>query len=402
MSGKITSTVKRPQEWRLPDPKKVIATLRRLKPKKGKKRKRRGSQWIFSDTVSPLDLYAYLKWRFGDPNGFLMMGKLPTVDNLIHWNYTLECPGTVIDIIGLNVRTEIRSYDAILDSGEWEELESNLLEEFKSHQRDLREVRNTFERWHLFLNPYKRLSTIIDRYEEQLNKLEISSVKPPKLPSRREDVAHYTAEMTRCTEIYQEAMAICVSLEMIAPIMGEAAINFLILALAKQEVRKDQRVYQDLARRNIDVRIKSLHLFCDGFSKPIDGSEEPFKEFLRLMNRRNDSLHGNIDPQQSTGAEIYFDHRTIPLLPRQKGLSELALEHAFANLTPGDVLKDIETVRRFVDFLLSRLRPEIRGPITQFLDEQQLGYRPKTGTIGVILPRAYVDIIPILDSEDSR
>jgi hypothetical protein len=269
------------------------------------------------------------------------------------------------------------------------------VEEFNRHHKDLEKVRDEFERWHLFVNPYKRLSSITDRYVKRISELEIPSVKPPEVPSTREDMSRYTSEMTRCTEIYQEAMSICVSLEMIAPVMGEAAVNFLILALAKEDLRRDKRLYQDFIRRSIDVRIKSLHLHCHGFANPVDGSEEPFKEFLRVMNRRNDSLHGNIDPRESTGAEIYFDHRTIPLLPRHKGLAELALEHALANLTPAEVLKDVQVVRTFVDFLVSRLHPRIREFISQLLNEQQLGYRPKTGTIGAILPRAFVDLIPI-------
>jgi hypothetical protein len=30
------------------------------------------------------------------------------------------------------------------------------------------------------------------------------------------------------------------------------------------------------------------------------------------------------------------------------------------------------------------------------MDEQQLGFRPKTGTIGIILPAAQVDFFPIV------
>ena len=167
-----------------------------------------------------------------------------------------------------------------------------------------------------------------------------------------------------------------------------------MLVLAKPEIRNDRRLYEDFIRRNIDVRIKSLHLCCDGFSKPIDGSEEPFKDFLRLMNRRNDSLHGNIDPNRSTGEEIYFDHRTIPLVSRHRGLPQLALANAFANLAPDDAARDVKVVQKFIDFLLSRLKPEIRGGVAQMLNEQQLGYRPKTKAIGVILPQARVDFIP--------
>jgi hypothetical protein len=200
--------------------------------------------------------------------------------------------------------------------------------------------------------------------------------------------------MGRRLNIYQEAASICDSLQMIAPVMDEAAINFLMLVLAKTEVRNDRRLYEDFSRRNIDVRIKSPHLCCDGFAKPIAGSEEPFKAFLRLMNRRNDSLHGNIDPNRNTGEEIYFDHRTIPLVPRHRGLLQLALANAFANLSPDDATRDVESDRKFVDFLLACLKPEVREPVAHMLNEQQLGYRPKTKTIEAILPQARMDVIP--------
>ena len=62
------------------------------------------------------------------------------------------------------------------------------------------------------------------------------------------------------------------------------------------------------------MRIKSLPLCCEGFEHPITGSEELFKAFLRLMNRRNDLLHGNVDPKASTGEDIDFDQGTIPLI----------------------------------------------------------------------------------------
>lgn len=382
------------ENWKLPDSKRVIATLEQLKPTKGNRPKRRGSSWNFTDVVSPVDLYSYLKWRFGDPNGFTMTLKALTVDNFIHWHYTLESPETIMEIMGLDVRTEIRAHDAVLTDSEWKQLESNLKKEFDQYRQELSKVRDQFEHWHLFVNPYSRLSTIVDRHLKRLNELNVSKVNAPEFPSSSGDISRYSTKMRRCLDIYQEAASICVSLQMIAPVMGEAAINFLMLVLAKPEIRNDRRLYEDFTRRNIDVRIKSLHLCCDGFSKPIDGSEEPFRDFLRLMNRRNDSLHGNIDPNRSTGEEIYFDHRTIPLVSRHRGLPQLALANAFANLTPDDAARDVEVVQKFVDFLLSRLKPEIRGGVAQMLNEQQLGYRPKTKTIGVILPQARVDLIP--------
>src|SRR5260370_22461080 len=146
-------------------------------------------------------------------------------------------------------------------------------------------------------------------------------------------------------------MALGVSMEMIAPVMGEAAINFIMLILAKPGIRTDQRMQEDFTRRPIDVRIKSLSLVCDGVVVPITGSEGPFKDFLRIMNRRNDSLHGNIDPRKATGEEIFFDLHNIPLLRTQRSLGEVELSNALANLSPESALADVESVRQFMDFL---------------------------------------------------
>lgn len=135
----------------------------------------------------------------------------------------------------------------------------------------------------------------------------------PEFPRERGDLPRFEKESEETREKCREAMTLSTSLELVAAVMGEAAINLLMLLLARPEVRADARLYEDFARRNIDVRIKSLHLCCEGFEHPITGSEEPFKEFLRLMSRRNDLLHGNVDPKASTGEEIYFDQGTIPL-----------------------------------------------------------------------------------------
>ena len=148
----------------------------------------------------------------------------------------------------------------------------------------------------------------------------------------------------------------------------------------------------DLGRRNIDVRLKGLHLVCDGFASRIDGSEEPFKEFLRLMNRRNDRLHGNIDPTKGTGHEIYFDHRFIPLFPKPQGLTQIALDYALAGADPAAAIQDWEVAQKFVEFLLSKLETRVQPAIEMALNQQQLGYRADTKAIGVVLPQARMHV----------
>lgn len=241
---------------------------------------------------------------------------------------------------------------------------------------------------HLFINPYRRLSTIVELYEKRLRAIDIPHVESTPIPATREQVDFFQKQMRVALESYQEAMSLCVSLQMIAPVLGEAAINFLMMIMAKPEVRSDKRLREDFSRRHIDVRIKTLHLVCDGFEGKITGSEDEFKDFMRLINRRNDSLHGNIDPHKTTGEELFFDFHTIPLFSKNQSIEEIFLTSALANLSSEEALADVVVVRRFVAFLLSRIEPQSRAVVMQAMDELQLGFRRDTATIGVILPPA--------------
>jgi hypothetical protein len=354
----------------------------------------RGSSWNLSSAVSPLDLYCYLKVRFGEPNGFMMVLKSPTVDNFCHWHYTLESPESIVELLGLDTRTEIRLFHVPgVSPASWEALERELVADFDRRREPMQKVRRSFERWHLFINPYRRLAAIVERYMARLQEIDIGSVSVPVMPKIASDFPRHAEEVKRAQELYREAMALSTSIQLIAPVMAEAAINMVMLLLARPEVRADRRLYEDFARRNVDVRIKSLHLCCLGFAQPVTGSEEPFKNVLRVMNRRNDALHGAVDPTVSTGGEIFFDHGNIPLVARHQTLAETALAHALANAKPPESLRDVEIVRAFVDFLITRLESELQPLIREALEREQLGYRPEAGRIGVILPAARVDLI---------
>ncbi len=75
--------------------------------------------------------------------------KSPSVDNLVHWNYTLQCHGKIIDIFGLNIRVEIRSYDSQIHKEHWEFLEDKLLDEFSKKKTNLDKARSNLEKWYL-------------------------------------------------------------------------------------------------------------------------------------------------------------------------------------------------------------------------------------------------------------
>lgn len=378
-----------PSEWSLPDPKAVIAAM---DPRAELVMR---ENWVFTEKISSVDLYSYLKHRFGEPNGFAMTLRSPSVDNFIHWNYTITSGPVILDVRGLDQYNELTAFLPLgTQAPDWSRLEIRLLEEFRQNRKDLQAVRERFEKWQLFINPHHTLRVKLERQVNRLRELDIKKVAAPEDPRSAEELPLYHANLTKFQAIYQEAMALCVDIQLSAPVFVESAVNLLAHFLAKSEIRADKRQFDDHCRRNIDIRVKNLHLICDGFADYINGSEEPFKEFLRLMNQRNDLLHGNVNPTKGTGQEVYFDHRFIPLFARSQGLTQLAVEHALANLDPDAAIRDWEAARRFVAFLLGKLDGLVKNEVELAFDQQQLGYRPETGTIGVILPQDRVGFFP--------
>jgi hypothetical protein len=378
-----------PCEWTLPDPRAVITAL--------DPRSRLGTRanWRFSDEISSVELYSYLKHRFGEPNGFAMTLRSPSVDNLIHWNYTLGSGPVILDLRGLDLHNEITAFlPPGTETPDWPTLEARLLEEFGREQDGMKTVRERFERWRLFVNPHQMLRVKLERQVKRLRELDIKNLHVPKDPSSAEELPQYQEHLARCVSTYQEAMALCIDVQLSAPVFAESAVSLLMHLLAKPELRADKRLFDDHCRRNIDVRVKGLHLVCDGFVGRIEGSEGPFKDFLSLMNRRNDRLHGNVDPTRNGGHEVYFDHRFIPLFAKSQGLTRLALEHALADTDSDAAIRDWEAARGFVAFLLTKLGRPARDGVELALAQQQLGYRPETRSIGVILPQARVALFP--------
>jgi len=106
-------------KWRPVSPDEELQFLDRLRnlPKTGDG-KSRGAHWNDCNLISSLDIYSYLKARFGAPNGFQMQLKKPNSDNLIHWNYTLTAGAARIDFVGFRLRytVSIANVDVNLDS----------------------------------------------------------------------------------------------------------------------------------------------------------------------------------------------------------------------------------------------------------------------------------------------
>lgn len=361
-----------------------------------KKKRGKGSRWVLDTSLTPADLYIYLKARFGPPNGLIMIVRGSHSDNFIQWHYTLKSGPSYFEILGLNTRTELLiSEYPNLSNENWVELVTEIKKDFKRFGPKLKEVRKGIESWRLFYNPYHRLKGIVKRYAEELSEIIKDSFElpndPPAFPviyssdqdGHKEDVSEFTTRIQAVTNRYLRAQEISTSLRLICPVWGEAFINFLIFILSREEIKNDQRLYQDFIRKDIDVKIKLLHINCNGFQKTIDTKHKKYKEFHSLMNERNDLLHGNIDPKKLSYETVYFDD-TIPLFTEPQGLARNSLGVSLVGIEPDETLKRIDIVNSFIDFILSHLEQPYKEQLSLILDKRDLGWRDETKRLGVL------------------
>jgi hypothetical protein len=388
-----------PRQWRTISSESFRVYLEQMPLRVGERRVF-GHSHVLPAELSPLQLYAWLRARYGRPNGFQTFLRQDSVDNLVQWDFMLEDDTFLIEFIGLNFRTECRLWAFVpFPLPDWAEFDSSLTAALATEAEIIKKSIATFEKWHLFVNPYQRLELVATDLEKRLRRCSAELAELPTLLGLTNE--EYVRQMNDLTTKAMEQMTLATVLQSIAPVLGEAAVNLVIYLLAHDEIKEDNRLLEDTFRRNIDVRIKRLSVDCRGFARQIDQGRDEFKEFLRLMGRRNNALHGNIDPKRVVGDPIYFDQRTIPLVEHQKGLPRLYYERLTAGASAGVALQDLRIARSFVEFLFTHLTPSIQPQIRAVAGELHIGYRPDTGKLGMILSRHFLDFRVPCDVPDS-
>lgn len=360
------------------------------------KRRAKGSVWTVDESITPADLYIYFHARFGSPNGTMMVARAPHSNNLIHWHYTLKSGSTYLDVIGLSTRTElwISDYTNLTDE-DWRALIAAIKNDFGSYGKELTAVRAKLEKWRLFYNPYRRLETIVEKLSQELSQIDASTLVLPPDPtatpglmlkdslSKTDDLHEFTRKIAEAAKNYALARERSICLRLLCPVWGESFVNFVIFFLARDEIKNDDRLYQEYIRNDIDIRIKLLHINCKHFDKPIDTSQRAYKDFHSLMNDRNDILHGNVDPSKLGYETVYFDG-TIPLFTESQGLAINSLGKSLIGIEPSETLTRVKIVRSFIEFILGHIEPSVRGQLILLLKQRDIGWRSDIKGLGIL------------------
>src|SRR5690606_42145123 len=117
----------------------------------------------------------------------------------------------------------------------------------------------------------------------------------------------------------------------------------LLFVLGKPEIKNNSRLFQDTVRRPIDIRVQTLHLNCNHFSRPVDYTSEPCKAFHSLMNERNDILHGNVDPNKLAFGEVFFNGK-VPVFTAYESFWDKSIGISVQSTRMEALDKDYQTV----------------------------------------------------------
>lgn len=371
--------------WTCPPTREVVEFVTKLRPEGQPAR-----LITIVNEIRPVDLYCYLFARFGPPNGIQNLLRHDHSDNLVHWDWTLLCNGSMLAFWGGNFRTElwVRG-DTPLIPEAMVELVSQLRADFKGYGPRMSDAKKQLERWTEFVNPHWRLKRAIERLLADLGTLNLES-----------DLSTgFSTPLTASTDVegwneittsHNKAFGLCFGIRSMLPVLAEAFVNLLIFVFVRQDIRKDSRLYDNFIRQPIDVRVKTLHINCIGFAKPVDYSNDACRHFHSLINERNDLLHGNVSPAKQSFNEVYFQGN-VPIFKEYRSLWERTV--AVDRQAVGqDRLKDeIATVGAFTEYLLSCLGSKEAENFRMISDKRDLASKDENGRLGVLFSDRLVD-----------
>ena len=261
--------------------------------------------------LRPVDVYAYLRARFGQPNGIQNFLRKDDSDNLVHWDYNLKAGDADIYISGKS-RELTFILSEVLSDQQWRSLIVGLKLDFARVADAKGAMMRSFEKFAVFQNKFAVLADICaDLHAGIVN----SPPYRPYAPSARKHRTRKANERAgknasqRANALYGDT----IKLALLTPIMAEAFINMFILIFCRDEIRADSERYKAFVREKIPERLALLSSNCFGMQRGVDRTTEAYRSFLQVMNKRNFSTHGNIDPIREQIEIVYFEGKAPAL-----------------------------------------------------------------------------------------
>jgi hypothetical protein len=330
------------EKWRLGTPEEMLAFLGEGKDL-GDKRKR--YQLTIRKQLRPVDVYAYLRARFGEPNGFQNFLRKDDSDNLVHWDFFLLAGIEVVYIAGASREIQFVLTERLSDQ-QWQTLINGIKSDFARIAKDKSTMMRSFEKYVLFHNRFVILADLCaDLHASITDAPEAAALVP--FHDAEGNTAAYEAVMEQRRKRMEKLFGDCLKLRLLMPVMAEAYINMIILAFCRSAIRDDRKLYDGFLRTTIPERLRLLNMNCDGFTRAIDQTLPGWDAFMRIVNRRNFELHGNVDPIRDQIEVVYFEGRR-PLFVNPGHNIHLLFEQMEKEANPDGLLEEYHDLHGFL------------------------------------------------------
>ena len=352
-----------------------------------------GIQWYLQNQIKPSDLYCYLYCKFGPPNGLQNFFRKDDSDNLIHWDWTLSHPLGMIMILGMNTRTEIQllgNWD--IQNCDREQLIDYIKRDIAAYGKKMSEFREkSLEDWIMFVNPYSQFRDAITQLKGGLDELVLDPAAE-KLPNPHPGAStdEFAKKWNELGDKYSKGVGLAIGIRAMAPVLAESYINLLLFVLCRQDIKENERLYNSAVRTNIDIKVQSLHINCNGFAKSVDWKSPECRAYNSVINDRNDLLHGNVVIEKQKFSEIYFLGK-VPVFKQYTDMWQQSIGVSVDACGLERVQSDLDTIDEFIAFVTSCLEPSAKEHVEFLSGRRDLGFNKKTKGVGVLLPTHIVE-----------
>jgi hypothetical protein len=354
------------------------------KGKQRKKKRRKRSNLVLQETVSPFDAYAYLHARFGPPNGLQTLLAKDDSDNLFHWDYYLKAGDQDLKFVGASEEVHVW-FDVDVSDKECVEFIAALRRDFGRVGKEKGRFAAGLEKWSIFPNQYLSIAsrcadlyyeidTAIPKIERKIlaDKLTTQALMAEK--RRKSHSKLMSAVTTAPTE-----------LSVLMPVLFESFIGLIVAVLIKPEVRRDTDAFAAFVRSALNQKLVDLAERCNGFARPIVQNNPAFGRYWTVVNKRNDVIHGNVDPVRDCLEVVYF-HGKRPLY---KAGGDRLRQHwlrLIDRYRPQDVLDDYIATQAFILEILDHMTPDGRRLIETVMEDTQPGWDNRRKIVGRLFP----------------
>jgi hypothetical protein len=219
------------EKWRASTPQEMVEYFSaKRSPNEGPS----GSILIIRKHLRPVDVYAYLRARFGEPNGFQNVLRRDDSDNLVHWDFNVKADGIDVYFAGPSREIQIIVSEKLTDT-DWRDLIKAIKADFRRVAAEKSKMLRSFEKYFVFQNKFVSLAGLCADLHAEI--VDAPPYERPVLSANGEDVKPFEAAMSKMSGRADKLFRASLLLRLVTPIMVEAYINMVILIFCKDAIR---------------------------------------------------------------------------------------------------------------------------------------------------------------------